>query len=77
MQVIKGAGHHVYADNCEEFNSLVLKACESLDVDSMYQPHTITDKKSSSEEEQVHQRQVDLSQTPVGVLQATETIENP
>lgn len=27
VQVIKGAGHHIYADNPETFNKCVLEAC--------------------------------------------------
>ena len=30
-QILRGAGHHVYADNSEEFNSFVLKVSESAD----------------------------------------------
>ncbi|XP_064640660.1 (Lyso)-N-acylphosphatidylethanolamine lipase-like isoform X2 [Lineus longissimus] len=31
VQLIKGAGHHVYADRAEAFNSLVNKVCDSVD----------------------------------------------
>lgn len=27
VEIIKNAGHHVYADRAEEFNELVVKAC--------------------------------------------------
>ncbi|GAB1608735.1 protein ABHD4-like isoform X1, partial [Argonauta hians] len=31
VQVIQGAGHHVYADRCEEFNELVREVCSMAD----------------------------------------------
>jgi|688.fasta_scaffold422220_2 hypothetical protein len=31
IQVIDGAGHHVYADQKDEFNALVLRKCEETD----------------------------------------------
>lgn len=31
VQVINGAGHHVYADKCEQFNGIVLQACKVAD----------------------------------------------
>lgn len=31
FQVITGAGHHVYADRPEQFNQIVLEACEYTD----------------------------------------------
>ena len=34
-QILRGAGHHVYADNSEEFNSFVLKVSESADQKSI------------------------------------------
>ena len=29
--VIEGAGHHVYADNYQEFNRMVLQECENAE----------------------------------------------
>ena len=34
VQLIKGAGHHVYADRPDAFNSVVEKICQSLDYTS-------------------------------------------
>ena len=31
VHVIQGAGHHVYADNYNDFHSIVNKACESVE----------------------------------------------
>ena len=31
LQVIKGAGHHVYADRSEDFNKLMNKYLDSID----------------------------------------------
>jgi len=31
VHVLEDAGHHVYADKCDEFNLLVLQACEAAD----------------------------------------------
>ncbi|XP_013387926.1 protein ABHD4-like [Lingula anatina] len=31
VQIIKGAGHHVYAEKPEEFNTLVRKLCKTVD----------------------------------------------
>jgi len=35
VHILRGAGHHVYADNSEEFNSFVLKVSESADQKSI------------------------------------------
>lgn len=43
MQIIDGAGHHVYADKTDEFHRLVLTACKTVD------------EKPTSEEERVHE----------------------
>ncbi|CAG9766292.1 unnamed protein product [Ceutorhynchus assimilis] len=32
LQVISGAGHHVYADKPEQFNQIILEACEFTDT---------------------------------------------
>jgi len=74
--VIKGAGHHVYADKCDEFNSLVLKACESADNELKILPNQ-EDISTSQAEEKVHQLQTETSQSVLGALQATEFIESP
>jgi len=34
VQIIQGAGHHVYADKRDNFNQLVLKACEMQDSEA-------------------------------------------
>lgn len=31
VHVVRGAGHHVYADKSEEFNSIVNNVCEKMD----------------------------------------------
>ncbi len=74
--MIKGAGHHVYADKCDEFNSLVLKACESADNELKILPNQ-EDISTSQAEEKVHQLQTETSQSVLGALQATEFIESP
>lgn len=35
VQVIQGAGHHVFADRCEEFNSLINEVCDLVDHQSL------------------------------------------
>lgn len=76
LHVIKGAGHHVYADKCDEFNSLVLKACEASDCELKISPSK-EDISTSEAEEKVHQVQTETSQSVLGALQATEFIESP
>lgn len=49
LQVIQGAGHHVYADQPNEFNKLVCQTCEK--VDAGYYSFHASKKKSTSEEE--------------------------
>ncbi|CAG7819035.1 unnamed protein product [Allacma fusca] len=36
VQIIQGAGHHVYADKKDNFNEIVLKACEKADEDRQF-----------------------------------------
>ena len=40
IQVISGAGHHVYADQAENFNSTVNKICDMADSNSFTKPPT-------------------------------------
>lgn len=34
VQIIKGAGHHVYADRPAEFNQCVVEVCDKVEQDS-------------------------------------------
>lgn len=40
VQVIEGAGHHVYADKPEQFNALINRVCESLE-NGMFQENNL------------------------------------
>jgi len=42
MQVIRGAGHHVYADSRDKFNDLVLKACTYTDENCYLRRQSVT-----------------------------------
>lgn len=66
----------MYADKCDEFNSLVLKACEASDCELKISPSK-EDISTSEAEEKVHQVQTETSQSVLGALQATEFIESP
>jgi len=35
VQIIQGAGHHVFADRCEQFNSLINEVCDLVDKQSL------------------------------------------
>ncbi|EFX80395.1 hypothetical protein DAPPUDRAFT_304102 [Daphnia pulex] len=76
LHVIGGAGHHVYADKTEEFHHLVLTACKTTDNSKEVIELTV-DEKPTAEEERVHELQTEISQSVLGALQATETLENP
>lgn len=38
FQVVRGAGHHVYADKPEPFNKLILRICEAVDNNTNPKP---------------------------------------
>ena len=70
FQILPGAGHHVYADRCEEFNSYVLKVSES--ADKAKQIHSVSDfqpKNSLNTEEIVDTTSI--------TLQNNETVTTP
>ena len=77
IQVIGGAGHHVYADKTDEFHRLVLSACKTVDNSQEVVEVMTIDKKPTAEEELVHERQTDISHSVLGAMQATETLETP
>jgi len=43
VHILRGAGHHVYADKCEEFNSYICQVSESADERSKLNGTTISD----------------------------------
>lgn len=70
VHILPGAGHHVYADRCEEFNSYVLKVSES--ADKAKQIHSVSDfqpKNSLNTEEIVDTTSI--------TLQNSETVTTP
>ena len=42
FQIVKGAGHHVYADKAESFNTVMIKFLDDIDnkVDNLLNPAT-------------------------------------
>ena len=76
MQVIRGAGHHVYADETDKFHRLVLTACKATD-NSKGVANLTVDEKPTAEEERVHELQTEISHSVLGAMQATETLETP
>lgn len=75
LQVISGAGHHVYADKCDDYHTLVAASCEAADRHD--QVKQTEEERPTEQEEKVHEEQTELSHTAVGALQATEAIETP
>lgn len=74
-QIISGAGHHVYADKCDDFHAHVVASCEAADRHAQVELHE--EERPTKQEEKMHEEQTELSHTALGVLQATETIETP
>ena len=75
IQVISGAGHHVYADKRDDFHAHVLASCEAADRHA--EVEELEEEKPTVQEEKMHEEQTELRHTAFGVFQATETIETP
>ena len=60
LQVIKGAGHHVYADEAETFNRVLTWCLDGIDKHIDNDPKTGTDETGASVEQ--HREQMPLTQ---------------
>ena len=54
VQVVRGAGHHVYADKPDPFNKLVLRICDAVDNNTNPKPLKFRESFKASNESPAH-----------------------
>ncbi|XP_069675695.1 (Lyso)-N-acylphosphatidylethanolamine lipase isoform X3 [Periplaneta americana] len=64
IQVITGAGHHVYADKAETFNRHVIEACKLADSGELSKTSVIQANPTSELEEETSQESIPAQQNP-------------